>query len=62
MLNKAFIRVSEQTKGKVGIIQGDIREVSLSKGSFDIILAGAVLYHLRENRDWEQAFKNYMNY
>ncbi|MCP2028995.1 tRNA (cmo5U34)-methyltransferase [Flavobacterium sp. HSC-32F16] len=56
MLDKAFERVSMETKGKVEIKQGDIREVSLEENSFDIILAGAVLHHLRDDQDWETTF------
>lgn len=56
MLNKAFERVSAATNGKVEIKQGDIREVALEKNSFDIILAGAVLHHLRDDQDWETTF------
>lgn len=57
MLNKAYERVSKKTDKKVEIIQGDIREVSLDKNQFDIILAGAVLHHLRDDPDWEATFK-----
>lgn len=57
MLDKAFERVSQQTAGDVNTLQGDIREVSLPNTHFDIILAGAVLHHLRDNEDWETTFK-----
>lgn len=56
MLERAFERVSAETKGKVEIKQGDIREVDLEENSFDIILAGAVLHHLRDDQDWETTF------
>lgn len=56
MLDKALERVSQATKKTVEIIQGDIREVVLKENHFDIILAGAVLHHLRDNRDWETTF------
>lgn len=56
MLDKAFERVSQATTNKVEIIQGDIREVTLKENHFDIILAGAVLHHLRDDRDWETTF------
>ncbi|KFF05541.1 class I SAM-dependent methyltransferase [Flavobacterium reichenbachii] len=56
MLNRAFERVSVETNGKVEIKQGDIREVDLEENSFDIILAGAVLHHLRDDKDWETTF------
>jgi tRNA (cmo5U34)-methyltransferase len=57
MLERAFDRVSKETKGKVEILQGDIREVPLPENHFDIILAGAVLHHLRDDEDWETTFK-----
>lgn len=56
MLDKAFERVSRQATGEVVTKQGDIREVELAEGSFDIILAGTVLHHLRDDKDWETTF------
>ena len=56
MLDKAFERISAVTDKEVKIIQGDIREIDLPKDHFDIILAGAVLHHLREDADWEFVF------
>jgi tRNA (cmo5U34)-methyltransferase len=61
MLDKAKERVSEATTGIVETIQGDIREIELPKNHFDIILAGAVLHHLREDSDWEFVFKKLYN-
>lgn len=57
MLERAFERVSSLTSSTVEIIQGDIRDVELQVNHFDIILAGAVLHHLRDDEDWEQVFK-----
>ena len=57
MLDKARERVTTATTGKVETIQGDIRDIELPKNHFDIILAGAVLHHLREDADWEFVFK-----
>jgi len=57
MLDKAFERVSQETNNKVQIIQGDIREVVLEENQFDIVLAGAVLHHLRDDQDWETTFR-----
>jgi tRNA (cmo5U34)-methyltransferase len=37
-------------------IEGDIRDVELGAGQFDIILAAAVLHHLREDAQWEAVF------
>ncbi|MGJ5643070.1 class I SAM-dependent methyltransferase [Formosa sp. S-31] len=57
MLEKAQERVSASTSGLVDIIQGDIRTADLNHNQFDIILAGAVLHHLRDDADWEQVFE-----
>ena len=57
MLDRAFERVSKKTNKKVHLVQGDVREVSLKENHFDIILAGAVLHHLRDDQDWETTFK-----
>jgi tRNA (cmo5U34)-methyltransferase len=56
MLDKAFERVSQVTNKNVEILQDDIRKVELKENHFDIILAGAVLHHLRDDQDWETTF------
>lgn len=61
MLERAKERVSKATTGTVTTIQGDIRNVELSKNKYDIILAGAVLHHLREDADWEFVFQKLFN-
>lgn len=57
MLDKAKERVSAETRGNVASIQGDIRDIELPNNQFDIVLAGAVLHHLREDSDWEMVFQ-----
>ena len=56
MLEKAKERVSPQTKGKVTVIQDDMRNLDLPASHFDIILAAATLHHLRDDNDWELMF------
>lgn len=56
MVDKAAERVKPKTANSIKAIQGDIREVPLKENQFDIILAGAVLHHLREDADWESTF------
>jgi tRNA (cmo5U34)-methyltransferase len=56
MLDKALERISVESSLAVDMIQGDIREISLPEDHFDIILAGAVLHHLRDDADWESVF------
>ena len=57
MLDKALERVSEKTNGLIEIFQGDVRTVKLKEDNYDIILAGAVLHHLRDDMDWETTFE-----
>lgn len=57
MLDKAYERVSKESNKTVSIWQGDIREVAIEEDFYDIILAGAVLHHLRDDADWEFVFK-----
>ena len=57
MLDKALERVSKESNATVKIIQGDLRDIDLPSNHFDIILAGAVLHHLRDDADWEFVFK-----
>ncbi len=56
MLNRAKERIEPETSGSIEIIQNDIREIELEENKYDIILAGAVLHHLREDSDWESTF------
>ncbi|WP_435135819.1 class I SAM-dependent methyltransferase [Formosa sp. A9] len=60
MLHRALQRVSSLTE-RAEVIQGDIRTVDLPEQQFDIILAGAVLHHLRDDSDWELTFKKLYN-
>ena len=61
MLDKAFERVSKITEGEIKVINSDIRDADLPDGQYDIILAGAVLHHLREDADWEFVFGKIYN-
>lgn len=61
MLDKAFERVSASTGNTVKTIQGDIREIALQEDHFDVILAGAVLHHLRGEEEWEYVFTKIFN-
>jgi len=57
MLQRATERVSAEG-GKVrSVIQGDIREVQLKERSYDTIVSGAALHHLRAEEEWEQVLQ-----
>jgi len=57
MLDRAMERVGPATSGTVRAVQGDVREVAIAPGNFDIITAAAVLHHLREADEWSATFK-----
>jgi tRNA (cmo5U34)-methyltransferase len=56
MLDRAVGRVGRATPGTVTAIQGDIRQVALGDERFDIVLAAAVLHHLRTDDEWYAVF------
>ncbi len=56
MLDRARERVSRATTRRITTVQGDIREVKLSEGEFDIVLAASVLHHLRADEEWREVF------
>jgi tRNA (cmo5U34)-methyltransferase len=57
MLLKAEERLSAETSGVIRKFHGDIRELPLPEEGYDVILAAAVLHHLREDQDWESTFR-----
>ena len=56
MLQRAFQRVGQVTRGAVQTIQGDIREAQLGRAQFDVVVAAAVLHHLRTEDEWTSVF------
>jgi tRNA (cmo5U34)-methyltransferase len=56
MLERARERVSRATSGRITTIQEDIRGIRLPEGEFDIVLAAAVLHHLRGDEEWRNVF------
>ena len=56
MLDRAIERVSAATNGRVSAVQGDIREIDIGEEQFDIVLAAAVLHHLRAEDEWRAVF------
>jgi tRNA (cmo5U34)-methyltransferase len=59
MLDRAVQRISAATKATVTPMQGDVRELHLRDGQFDVVLAAAVLHHLRNDREWEAVFAKF---
>src|SRR6516162_3727778 len=56
MLDRAGERVGRATTGNIRRIQGDIRKVALPDQEYDIVLAAAVLHHLRTETEWRDVF------
>ena len=56
MLNKASERISKLTTGNIETIQGDILELPVNENEYCIVMAGAVLHHLRTDEDWHSVF------
>lgn len=56
MLLRAEGRISSETSGAIRRFHGDIRVLPLPEEVYDVILAAAVLHHLREEPDWESTF------
>lgn len=56
MLNRAIERLSTVNKGKNTPIASDFREADLRESDYDVILAAAVLHHLRDDNDWHNVF------
>ncbi len=53
MLDRAEQRLREAGVHSIRAFRGDIREAALEEGAYDIVLAAAVLHHLRDDADWE---------
>jgi len=57
MLQKAHERISSLNTGKTTTIQGDFCTINLQNERYDVIMAAAVLHHLRDEQDWQNTFK-----
>ena len=57
MLERAHTRIAAVNSGAIRIFQGDFRTINLPNQRYDVILAAAVLHHLRDDQDWEIAFR-----
>ena len=57
MLERAFERVNAANATSVFVHQADLRDLEFEPESFDAIVAGAVLHHLRDDADWNHVFQ-----
>lgn len=57
MLDRAGQRVRPQTTGTVVSRHSDIRAVDLGQQRYDVVLASAVLHHLRTDDEWRAVFQ-----
>lgn len=56
MLDRAAERVAAAGGRPVRTIHADFRTAELADNTYDVVLAAAVLHHLRDDADWEAAF------
>lgn len=56
MLNRARSRLKQAGASSIHTYQTDLRKFECAENSFDCILAGAVLHHLRDEADWLRVF------
>lgn len=56
MLRRADERVRPAGAAAVRCVQADVRAAELGESAFDVILAAAVLHHLRGDEEWQAVF------
>ena len=56
MLSRAQQRIASVNTGAIQVVASDFRSADLPHESFDVIIAAAVLHHLRDDDDWRSAF------
>ncbi len=59
MLDRADQRVRTAATGRVQTHQSDLRALAFDRDSFDVILAGQVLHHLRGDEEWQMMFARF---
>ena len=59
MLDRALSRVGAATRGGVTAVQLDVRAYDPGPERFDVILAAAVLHHLRAEAEWQAVFARF---
>ena len=56
MLSKAQERIFDVSEGKITTIQTDFLNMELPDNTFDIVVTGAAMHHLRTDDEWEKVF------
>ena len=57
MLDRAVERVNEINGGIANPICDDFRDAIMKDDQYDVVVAAAVLHHLRDDNDWKTAFE-----
>jgi tRNA (cmo5U34)-methyltransferase len=56
MLDKAKERITAVSEGKITTIQTDFLNMKLPNETYDIVVTGAAMHHLRLDEEWEKVF------
>lgn len=56
MLDKAKERIAKVSQGKISTVQTDFFNLQLPAETFDIVVTGAAMHHLRTDEEWETVF------
>jgi tRNA (cmo5U34)-methyltransferase len=58
MLDRAAERLAKAGQTDVECHQVDVRSFGFPQQSYDVVVAAAVLHHLRDDAEWEQVFRS----
>lgn len=56
MLDRAQQRVTAAGATSATCVQSDVRSATFADAAFDVMVAGAVLHHLRDEHEWRETF------
>jgi tRNA (cmo5U34)-methyltransferase len=59
MLERARQRIDAVGSAPSTLLRGDIRDLDIGAARFDLIIAAAVLHHLRSEQEWESVFRKF---
>jgi tRNA (cmo5U34)-methyltransferase len=57
MAQRASERVAAVCGGEIRAMVGDFRRVAIASDTYDVVIAAAVLHHLRDEADWLHSFQ-----